>query len=189
MTLKDQQILNAEKGNLLISAPHLSDIFNHTVIFLTEHNEQGSIGFILNRESELKLNEVVEDFPEFDARVFIGGPVENNLLNFIHKAGNLLEGGYEIVDGVYWGGNYENLKLMAETKILNPDDFLFFLGYSGWGPNQLNNELKEKAWFVNNFSQDYLFTDNPSNLWHKILKDMGGDFTIISTFPENPSDN
>src|SRR5262245_51584614 len=135
------------KGKLLISAPFLNDIFKRSVILPTEHNEDGSVGFIINKPTDLKLHEVVEDFPRFDAKVYIGGPVQQNTLNFIHKANDILEGGYEVLNGLHWNGNFELLKILIENGSLDPEDFKFFLGYAGWNPNQLINEINHNSWY------------------------------------------
>ncbi len=177
------------KGKLLISAPFLSDIFKRSVILMTEHGEEGSVGFIINKPTEFKLHEIVEDFPEFNAKVFLGGPVQQNALNFIHKENDVLEGGVEICDGIYWGGNFELLKILIESKNVNPDNFRFFLGYSGWSPDQLNNEIKTNSWFVNNQADRNIFDGKPEMLWGKILRSMGNEYSIISTFPDDPSVN
>lgn len=180
--------IEPSKGRFLISAPFLGDFFKRTVILLTEHNENGSVGFVLNKPLKIKLNEVIEDFPKFDAKVFLGGPVQAEILNVIHKDSNM-EGGIEIIKGVYWGLNYETLKISIETGALNPSDYKFFLGYSGWSPNQLDEEIKRESWFVDDSKNEYIFSDNTTYLWRDVLKNMGKEYTLISTFPEDPSVN
>lgn len=177
------------KGKLLISAPFLNDIFKRSVILLTEHNNEGSVGFIINKPTEHKINELIEDFPEFNAQVYTGGPVQQNSLNFIHKSSDILEGGFEIGEGIYWGGNFEMLKILAANGNLNPDDIKFFIGYSGWGANQLNEELKINSWYLNTPTSGNIFNDESSTLWSRVLKSMGKEYSIISTFPEDPSVN
>lgn len=177
------------KGKLLISAPFLNDIFKRSVILMTEHGEEGSVGFIINKPTNFKLHEIIEDFPEFDAKVFLGGPVQQDTLNFIHKENDVLEGGVEICEGVYWGGNFEILKILIESRNVNPDNFKFFLGYSGWSPDQLNGEIKTNSWFISNQAQKNIFDGNPEKLWSKILRSMGNEYSIISTFPDDPSVN
>ncbi len=177
------------KGKLLISAPYLNDIFKRSVILLAENDENGTVGFIINKPLRLKINEVVEDFPEFDATVFLGGPVQPDLLNFIHKAGDKIDGGYEISKDIYWGGNFETFKILAETGSLNPSDFKFFLGYAGWNPEQLTNELKINSWYINSPTINDIFSKDTEHLWEKTLNSMGGEYKVISTFPEDPSVN
>ena len=181
--------MNLSKGNLLISAPFLGDVFKRSVILLTEHNEEGSVGFIINKLTDYKLHEIIDDFPEFDSPIFIGGPVQQNTLNFIHKAGEILEGSHEITDGLYWGGNYEVLKLLIETNQLKPSDFKFFLGYAGWGPEQLTDELKYDSWFLKEPNFETIFESEPESLWSSVLKSMGKKYSVISTFPYDPSVN
>ena len=176
-------------GRILISAPFLGDIFKRSVILLTEHNEEGSVGFILNKPTELKLHEVLDDFPEFDAKVFLGGPVQQNTLNFIHKASNILEGGYEISNGIFWNGNFEMLKVLIENGSLDPEDLRFFLGYAGWSPDQLKDEVRKNSWYLYDPTEEILFDNASEKLWSKILKSMGKEYSIISTFPEDPSVN
>ncbi|MCX6165816.1 MAG: YqgE/AlgH family protein [Ignavibacteriae bacterium] len=185
----DENTQKPEKGKFLISAPHLTDIFRRSVIYLVEHNESGSVGFVLNRPMKYNIDEVIEDFPEFQSKVFLGGPVQTELVNFIHKTPGKIEGGYEIHNGIYWGGNFDNLKVMADAKSINPADFKFFVGYAGWSPNQLEDELKENSWYVANANEDFIFSNEPERLWQNILKSMGGEYITISTFPEDPSVN
>jgi putative transcriptional regulator len=186
----DENTQNPEKGKLLISEPFLLDPnFKRTIILLSEHNEEGSIGFILNKPTDLKLNMVLEDFPEFDATVYFGGPVQINTLQFIHRAGDIIEGSMEIQDGLYWGGSFEILKLLIETKQVEPEDFRFFIGYSGWGEGQLSNEMKTNSWLVTSATNDNIFSNEPDKLWGDVLKSMGKKFAILASFPENPSVN
>ena len=185
----DEKTQKPEKGKFLISAPHLTDIFRRSVIYLVEHNESGSVGFVLNKPMKYNIDEVIEDFPEFPSKVFLGGPVQTELVNFLHKTPDKIEGGYEIQNGIYWGGNFENLKIMAEANSINPKDFRFFVGYAGWSPNQLEDELKENSWYVADANKDFIFSSEPEKLWQNILKSMGGEYITISTFPEDPSVN
>jgi putative transcriptional regulator len=184
----EKQTINLERGVLLLSAPFLNDIFRRSVILLTEHNNEGSVGFIINKLSNYKLNEIVDDFPEFAAPVYVGGPVEQNMLNFIHKSQELA-GGIEICKDVYWGGDFENLRFMIESGLANPDDFRFILGYSGWGPSQLDNELEHDSWYLSKTDSDFVFSNEPANLWGQALRKLGNKYAFISTFPDDPSVN
>jgi len=176
-------------GKLLISAPFLTDFFKRTVIYLTEHNEKGSVGFILNKPLNIKLNKTIDDFPEFDAPVILGGPVQTELVNFIHRCGNILEDSIFVDDNISWGGNFEQLKDLISNKTLNPEDFRFFLGYSGWGESQLDNEMKSNSWIVTEENTDFIFTVEFDNMWNRALKNLGGKYTILSTFPDDPTVN
>ena len=139
------QIVTPKMGCFLVSEPFLPDPnFERTVILLCEHNEEGSVGFVLNKPSILKFDEAIEDVHNFNVQLYIGGPVQQDTLHFIHRAGHLLEGSIKIGDNIYWGGNYEQLITIINNGELNKNDFKFFLGYSGWAPGQLEEELKQK---------------------------------------------
>jgi putative transcriptional regulator len=178
------------KGKILISEPFLNDPhFKRTIILLSEHNEEGSIGFVLNKPTEYKLNQVIDDFPEFDTLVYYGGPVQLNTLQFIYKGENIIEGSMEIMPGLYWGGSFDLLRTLIESKAVNPEDFRFFLGYSGWGDGQINDELELKSWIVSDTTIENVFSDEPDKLWRETLKGMGKKFAILASFPDNPSVN
>ena len=179
-----------EKGKILISEPFLNDPnFKRTIILLTEHGSEGSVGFILNKPTEIKLNDALENYADFDSPIYYGGPVQLNTLQFIHKAGDIIEGSIEIVPGLYWGGSFESLREKIEIGMLKPDDFRFFIGYSGWDEGQLMEEMKINSWIVADTKIDDIFSDEPDNLWRDILKGMGKKFAILASFPENPSVN
>ena len=119
-----------QKGKLLISEPFLNDPnFKRTIILLIENNEEGALGFILNKPTELTLKDAIENYPDFDTTVYYGGPVQLNTLQFIHRAGDIVEGSMEIGNGLYWGGSFEKLRILIEDKLVKPEDFRFFIGY------------------------------------------------------------
>lgn len=172
---------------MLISEPFLPDPnFERTVVLLCEHNEEGSFGFVLNKPSILKVNEVMEDIIGLDNVVFVGGPVQQDTLHFIHRNAEL-ENAVEIVDRIFWGGAFEKLMLLCETHQITPKDIRFFLGYSGWGPGQLEAELEQDSWIVCDYVTDQLLFDTSSEImWRKALENMGGRFSVYSNYPVDP---
>lgn len=178
------------KGKILISEPFLNDPnFKRTIILLTEHSEEGSIGFVLNKPTEYKISQVVEDFPEFESTVYYGGPVQLNTLQFLYRGENLIENSIEIMPGIYWGGSFDILKTLINAGAVSPNDFRFFIGYSGWNEGQIDEEMKINSWIVTETSIDNIFSEEPDKLWREILKSMGKKFAILASFPENPSVN
>jgi len=186
-----KQVLTPRKGCFLVSEPFLPDPnFERTVILLCEHNEEGSVGFVLNKPSILKFDEAVEDVHNFNVQLFIGGPVQQDTLHFIHRAGHLLEGSIRIEDNIFWGGNYEQLITMINSGTLNKNDFKFFLGYSGWAPGQLEEELRQKSWIIyDKATEDKVFDVSSKLLWKEILKNMGGKFKVFANYPVDPRMN
>lgn len=182
--------LKLEKGRLLLSEPFLNDeYFKRAVIFLCEHNDDGSFGFVLNNYVKINLKELIEDLDDFEATVSLGGPVSTNNLYYIHTLGEEIPGSKPIVKGLYIGGEFEVLKKLINNKAISPQQIKFFLGYSGWDADQLKREMKEQSWIVTKSSIKEVMGKVDKHLWKKILKKMGGKFSIISNYPINPSIN
>jgi putative transcriptional regulator len=179
--------LKPEKGRLLISEPFLPDPnFERTVVLLCEHSDEGSFGFVLNKISTLKLEDIIEDINDFKEPVYVGGPVQHDTLHFIHKASNL-EGGVDLGNGLFWGGNFEQLLILIDTKQINADDFKFFIGYSGWSEGQLEDELEANSWIVTPKANiDIVFNQDINELWKVVLKGLGGRYDVYSKYPTDP---
>ncbi|HRE41564.1 MAG TPA: YqgE/AlgH family protein [Ignavibacteria bacterium] len=178
--------MKPDKGKILISAPFLNDTFKRSVIYLTEHNENGTVGFIINKKLNINLSEIVDDFPDIDTNLYMGGPVQQEILNVIHRLGDIIEDSFKVQDGIYWGGNYEQIKSLINTGVIKKDDMIFFLGYSGWSAEQLEGEIKQKSWIVTDIDEEKLFSENDKSLWSGLLREMGGEYKILSTYPEDP---
>ncbi len=179
---------SVSKGDLLISEPYLPDPnFERTVVLICEHNEEGSVGFVLNKPSHLKLEDVLDEVQGFETTLYTGGPVQQNTLHFIHRTKNILSDYRTVNKGLYWGGNFDELLSFINIRKLNPDDFRFFIGYSGWGADQLESEIKENSWIVyKNATPEQVFELSPDNLWRSVLKSMGGEYKAISNYPIDP---
>lgn len=179
-----------QKGNLLIATPStITDAsFNRAIILLTEHNEDGSVGFILNKPSSYILKDLIFEI-DCDFRVYIGGPVETENLYFIHRLPHLIPDSIEVSNGIFWGGNYEAVKKFLEKGLLKKDEIRFFLGYTGWSMDQLDAELKEKTWTLSTNNYLNLFTITNAKGWKERLLKMGGNNKLWANSPENPNLN
>ncbi|MFM1878915.1 MAG: hypothetical protein RLZZ241_1781 [Bacteroidota bacterium] len=179
------------KGKLLIAEPALTgDVsFNRSVVLLAEHNEEGSIGFILNKPLNYTLEDLVSEitvpFP-----VYNGGPVEQDNLYFIHTVPHLISDSLEIAHGIYWGGDFETTVMLINQKQITKDNIRFFLGYSGWAALQLDKELTSNSWIVtkNKYHSDIIKKCTPS-FWRENMMALGGDYLLWSNAPENPGLN
>lgn len=176
-----------EKGSFLISEPYLGDPnFERTVILLCEHNAEGSFGFVINRPANILFNEIMEDSGGFDAPVYVGGPVQQDTLHFLHRDPEMQDG-IEILKDAFWGGNFEELMIWINTRKLPVQDYRFFVGYSGWGPGQLQDELDADSWIVANLDDPSLVFDVAAEeLWKTILKRLGGKYNMVSNYPSDP---
>jgi len=182
--------LQLDKGKLLLSEPFLHDpFFKRAVILLTEHNVEGTVGFILNKPINIKLHEAIEEFPEFNGNLYMGGPVQRDSLYYIHTMGSHIGQSIEIMDGVFWGGNFETVKIMIQNGEVEESELRFFMGYAGWGKQQLEKELSNNSWVVAQGNAKSVMETNPKDLWQNIIKDFGKDYEMLSNFPEQPSMN
>ena len=176
--------VNIEIGDLLLAEPFMKDpLFKRTVVLVCDHSNDGTFGLALNRRSEFKLNEVI-DFPEFDAFVYHGGPVNPDTLHFIHKYGDLIEGAKPLRGDISWSGNFDQVKMLAEQKLISPSGIRFFVGYSGWGAGQLAAEMQENSWIVAKNFERVLTNDH--ELWKRVLHTLGGEYPLMANFPEDP---
>ena len=178
------------KGSFLVAEPMLGDPnFERSVILLTEHNENGSVGFVLNRPLELNLEDIVIDFPFLDTQVYHGGPVQQDNLYFIHNKGSLIPGSEHIRDDLYWGGDLKPLIELINCGLVSEENIRFFLGYSGWSRGQLTDELNEKSWLVLEDAPVNLFTDNAVETWRQMLMNIGGEYPLWANSPADPNLN
>ena len=175
-----------KKGSILLARPSLNlDIFNRSVVILTEHSENGSVGFIINKPTSIKINQL---FPEinFDEKVKEGGPVETNNLYYIHKRPDLISNSLPINDQLYWSGDIDDVKYAIKNDLISPNEINFFFGYCGWTRNQFANEIKNKEWeLINEFEFDVLEEWN-NNLWKEILNKLGGTNLVWLNTPSDP---
>ncbi|MGD1945465.1 MAG: YqgE/AlgH family protein [Croceivirga sp.] len=178
----------AKKGKLLIAEPALTgDVsFNRSVVLLAEHNDEGAVGFILNKPLEYDISDLVSEI-KVPLKVFNGGPVEQDNLYFIHKVPHLIEESIEISDGIYWGGDFEKIIELVNNSIITENDIRFFLGYSGWASLQLDQELTSKSWVVvKNEYQSDIIQKSTTAFWKEKMIELGGEYLIWSNSPENP---
>ena len=176
---------------LLLASPFMLDPhFKRAVILMCEHSrEEGSLGYILNKKMGLKLNAILADFPDFDADIYYGGPVSTDTLHYIHTLGDLLPNSVKITDGVFWGGDFEELKQLVSMNMINAQDIRFFIGYSGWSAGQLQAEMREHSWLLGLVDANFVFKLYNKNLWKKVLENEGDTFGVISDIPEDFSWN
>ena len=180
-----------KKGTLLVAEPALTgDVsFNRSVVLLAEHNDEGSVGFILNKPLDYSINDLITEI-EVPFRVFNGGPVEQDNLYFIHKVPHLIDNSVEISDGIYWGGDFDKTIELINQGVITEKDIRFFLGYSGWASLQLDQELMSKSWIVvpNQYESDIIQKSSKA-FWKEHMIELGGDYLLWSNAPENPSLN
>ncbi len=179
------------KGDILISEPFMLDPnFKRSVVLLCDHSEEeGSIGFILNKPINMKINELIGDFPDVEFNVNFGGPVATDTIHYVHNVGEILDESIEILRGVYWGGNFEKMKFLVESELILPHNIRFFVGYSGWSAGQLKEELQIGSWVKDEMHPNYAFKSSPQSLWSQVLEHKGDTFAVIAQMPDSFSYN
>jgi putative transcriptional regulator len=176
-------------GVVLVAPPMMEDPnFRRTVVLLCEHSSEGSFGLILNRPLSLDLSEVIDDL-DGEEMVSLGGPVQQNTLHFLHRHRDYVADAIAILEGVYWGGDFEAIKVLVQTEAASVQDLRFFLGYAGWSPGQLEEEIEAGGWFLANADDQIIFPDDAALLWRTVLQRMGGEYALLSTFPDDPRMN
>ena len=183
-------MLKLKEGRLLISEPSLNDsIFFKSVILLTHHNDEESIGLILNHPTKIRLHQILNDIPLIDFPVYLGGPVGKQSLHFIHTLGNLIPNSKNIINNIYYGGDFEIVTKLIYEKRITKEQIRFFIGYSGWGIEQLNNEIKEDSWIIENSTPDLCMSYSTSVLWSDIIRSQTDKYAIWANMPRNPNLN
>ncbi len=171
-------------GNILLAEPFMVDgNFKRAMVLLCDHSEEGSLGFVLNKELDIPLNDLIADFPVIDCNVFFGGPVATDTVHYIHNVGETLEGSIEVHPGIWWGGDFEQLKFKILSGLVDETNIRFFVGYSGWENRQLFGELELGSWVISTMKYDYLFEDEVNDLWEIGMADKGDTFSILSEVP------
>jgi putative transcriptional regulator len=172
-------------GQLLVSSPALHDPnFRRTVVLITHHDEEGAMGLVLSRPSEVRVEDAVAelaDLPGADQLVYVGGPVQPEavvvLVEHEDDPDSPIIGRIAFMEA---GSDLEELAV-ARARV--------FAGYSGWGPDQLEGELDENSWIVVPAEPDDVFAPDPDELWRTVLHRKGGKFALIATMPFDPKLN
>jgi len=183
-------MISPAPGTLLIADPFLKDPnFMRTVVFLCNHQDEGSMGFVINKQIEQTLDELMEGFEGYPMPVYYGGPVQMDTIHFLHQYPENIEGGIEVLENVFWGGNFEALTAMIKNGLIDYNKVRFFIGYSGWGEGQLLHEMNEKSWLTVKATCRLLFHQQPDDIWKDSLRHLGGDYEMMINFPIDPTLN
>ncbi len=186
---KSTTIPKPHVGALLISEPFNPEpTFKRSVVLISQHNARGTIGFIVNKPTQLRVHEALDDFPEIDAFVYWGGPLRLDSIYYIHSIESL-KGSHKIMDGVYWGGDYQHLKVMIEAGEVTTNQIKFLAGYSGWQPRKLQKEIGADNWWITGADPYSILIEEPTVLWGNVLTRMGHVYGIMNDFPEDPGLN
>ncbi len=174
------------KGQFLVAEPLLGDSsFERTVILLCNYDHDGTVGFVLNKPLGHKLSDLLLDFPSDQYPVYSGGPVEPNHIYYLHTCPEKLPGSLHIAGDFYWGGDIEKVIELVKKDEISPSEIRFYLGYSGWGIHQLEDELEEKSWIIFEPNSINPFSES-DNLWKSCIQRLGNNYKIWANSPSDP---
>ncbi len=183
-------MIEPSPGALLIADPFLKDPnFMRTVVLLTEHRQEGTIGFVLNRQYQNTLDELLPEVGALKLPVYYGGPVQMNTIHFLHRYPEQIKGGIEVIKGIYWGGNFEDVIDLIHKGNMDAEKIRFYIGYSGWSSGQLENEMNEKTWLTASAIKRLVFHPNAEEIWKDSLKHLGGEYEMMVNYPIDPQLN
>jgi putative transcriptional regulator len=175
-------------GQLLVASPGLHDPnFRRTVVLVTEHNEDGAAGLVLNRPTEAEVSDVVpalESLVDDGELIFMGGPVQPNGVLVL---GEFLDPADAAVP-LFGSLGFPSLETPEEVVPLTTRRRIF-AGYAGWGSGQLEDELAREDWILEEASNDDAFTEAPDELWADVLRRKGGIYELVARMPDDPSVN
>jgi putative transcriptional regulator len=177
------------RGKLLLAAPTLQDPnFRRTVVLVSEHTEEGAMGVVLNRPSQVTVAEAVPqlgDAVDDSGPVFVGGPVAPNSIVFLAEFSEPELAAMIVFGRIGFPAASSEVEDLAEAT----DRTRVFAGYAGWGPGQLDAEVDNDDWITEPALPEDVFTDQPAALWSTVLTRKGGRFALVATMPPDPSLN
>lgn len=182
-----------KKGIFLIADPKLRDPnFSQTVILLCEHNDQGTLGVVVNRPTTLRLSEAI---PNLDGAhstsdvIYSGGPVQPDHIMTLYRADEQVPESEHVADGMYLGGSLAILEDMLASSSSSTHSIRAYVGYAGWSSNQLESELGESSWKLVPADQKFVFDMEPARVWSTLLASLGEEYAIYASMPADPTMN
>jgi len=176
------------RGQFLLAMPSMGDPrFERTVIYMLAHDQHGAMGFIVNRQADgMALGDVVRNLSAslettevLNLPVFIGGPIQGNNGYVLHTA-DYTKSASELTKDLPVHLT-QSVEVLSDTaNQCGPRYLRLLLGYSGWGPGQLEDELQENAWLVCRGDIAMLFTHDTATLYQAILERDGIDLAALS---------
>ena len=174
------------KGKLLISSPGLLTdmIFYKSIILIVDQTDEGITGFILNRPSDLFMYKEIDTSKKIKIGLNYGGPVSSDHYFLLRSKKEYFEI-LNIYDNIYWGNNIQFLFNLIEENKVSINDFILFQGYSGWGRDQLDDEIENNSWIVNDKKEDDVFKFKEKNSWNNLIKNLGDKYVLWSNSPDD----
>lgn len=180
------------KGIFLVAAPSLRDPnFRQSVVLLCEHGPEGALGVVVNRPTAMSISEALPQIPILEGSghvLYAGGPVQTNQVMLLYRGDQRPENAHHVFDGVCLGGDLGMVERIL-TGVGTKESFRAYLGYSGWGPGQLESEMKTGSWMTLPADPKLVFEKDPAHVWGEVLLTLGDDYRPYAAMPFDPSSN
>ncbi len=178
------------EGEILIADPFMRDInFLRSVVYLCQVDQSGALGFILNKRLGQRLGDLFSEVKGVDFPVFFGGPVHTDTIHFFHIRPDLVPGGQKLSDTLFWGGDFDIALELVKAGQITMEEIKFFLGQSGWGNQQLRQELLDKSWLIGAPKIPLVFQIEESSIWQASVKSLGKKYEPVIHYPIDPQLN
>jgi putative transcriptional regulator len=181
--------MDSLRAQLLVASPQLADPnFARTVVLITEHNDEGAMGIVLNRPATTTVTEAAPELERLvlpGDDVFVGGPVQPSSVIVLAEWDTPGEVAVPVFDGIGFVGAESDPEELARTV----DRARVFAGFAGWGPGQLETELERDDWILEPALPGDVFTEAPEDLWSEVLDRKGGEYALVARMPLDPSLN
>ena len=179
-----------ERGKILISEPFLPDtFFNRSIVYLTDHNPKGSVGFILNKKLDIKVCDAISGFEGWNENLNMGGPVAPDTLHYLHNMGDMIPKSVLVDGNIFWSGDLDTIRELIKIGKIKKSQIRFFLGYSGWSAGQLERELKEDSWVIAKVESDIIMNNRGDDTWKRVLRSFKNKYRMWADFPDSPEMN
>ena len=181
-----------QRGALLIAKPTVDDTcFSRAAIITVNHSKRGSMGLIINKPSGLTLNEAIDGLlTDEDIPLYLGGPVNTELLFYIHTLGDIITGAKPIGNGMFVGGSYDAMKRYINSGAPVNGNVKFMLGYSGWAASQLNAEIGMHDWAVSyDVDTAVVLSNHHEDIWQQLVTRLGERYKMWKNWPSDLSMN
>jgi putative transcriptional regulator len=181
--------MDSLRGQLLVASPSLVDPnFSRTVVLIAEHGEEGAMGVVLNRASELEVEDAapaLAELVESGAAVHAGGPVQPNAVVIMAEFEDPERAAAIVIDQIGFVSADSDFETLPDevTRVR------VFAGLAGWGPSQLEAELERDDWILEPATADDVFAADPETLWSSVLERKGGQYALVARMPPDPSLN
>ncbi|MDZ4666014.1 MAG: YqgE/AlgH family protein [Bacteroidota bacterium] len=178
------------QGKLLIAHPLLNDgFFNRSVVYISQYEQESVVGFVLNFKTQFKLRDVRPQVQNGNLPIFEGGPVAKNQLFFLHSLGEKIPNSFHVQDNLYFGGDFNELLYQIDHENISEGDVRFFVGYSGWDKDQLEDEITKGSWFVADADPGVILSLPTTSIWANELERQRKTYRIFGEIGSDPSMN